>query len=377
MSRTALSLAAVVLAASGCLEGGILDPGFGPDAPRHLSYFVEPVGSGSAPPGILLRWDWDDDPSIEVWNVYARITGAGNFGYVGSTTSNSFHESAEPALEYFVTAVDFEGNESPRSNTVVVDSRLALERPASLGSVSLDGAVALFWADNAFQSSPDGFLNYRVYSARYDLDADRCEAPWRLEGTTVAPEFRVGAMVNGVPRCFAVSAISIEGFESLWSPLHHDTPRAESRHVLLSARQHDAGTSGFRFWRDLNADGQVQRGELGLISSGNTADVDFSVERDAAGVLYLTPLRTAVQFRTWANAPVADLTEIDFAPSGGYGRFPLEARPGWGYVWQLPGGGPFPRFGAIRVSHVGRDFLILDWAFQSDPGNVELVPGGG
>jgi hypothetical protein len=25
------------------------------------------------------------------------------------------------------------------------------------------------------------------------------------------------------------------------------------------------------------------------------------------------------------------------------------------------------------VSHVGQDFLILDWAYQTDPGNPELI----
>ena len=27
----------------------------------------------------------------------------------------------------------------------------------------------------------------------------------------------------------------------------------------------------------------------------------------------------------------------------------------------------------VRVSHVGQDFLILDWAYQTDPGNPELI----
>jgi hypothetical protein len=33
----------------------------------------------------------------------------------------------------------------------------------------------------------------------------------------------------------------------------------------------------------------------------------------------------------------------------------------------------FARYGAVRVSHVGTDFLILDWSYQTDPGNPELT----
>ena len=372
MPNRILFLAAMVLPALGCIEGGILDPRIGPDAPHNLTYFLEPVGTGSGPGGILLRWDYDPDPTIDLWYVYARI-GSGEFQLVGSTTSNSFHESAVPALEYLVTAVDLNGYESPRSNIVAVDSRLTLAHPNGLTTVSLDGAIALYWPDNAYAGDPNGFRNYRVYSSGYDLDADLCEGGWRLEGTTVAPEFRAGALENGAPRCFGVSAVSIEGWESLWSPVRSDTPRFESRNVVLTARQFASGSAGFRFWRDLNSDGIAQRAELGLVGSGNASDIDFSVERDQSGSLVLTPIRNGVYLRSWVNGPIADLTEVDYAPASGFGRTPLDAHPGWGYVWETPGQ-PYVRFGAIRVTHVGQDLLILDWAFQPDPGNPELSP---
>lgn len=372
--RSLLALALIATSLTACLEEGIFNPGIGPEAPRNLVYFVDPVGTGTEPPGILLQWDADSDPSLESWLVYARV-GGNNFQVIGSTTSRSFHDATVPALEYFVSAVDVYGNESPRSNIVQVDSRLTLARPSGLSTVSLDGAIALYWPDNAYQQDPDGFRNYRVYSSSYNLDADRCEGGWRLEGTTVAPEFRAGALANGAPRCFGVSAVSIEGWESLWSPVRQDTPRIESRNVVLTARQSASGTAGFRFWRDQNNDGMPQRTELGVVGSGNASDIDFSIERDQAGRLVLTPIRNGVRLRTWINGPIADLTEVDYAPETGFARTPLIASPGWGYVWETPGS-PFVRFGAIRVTHVGQDLLILDWSFQTDPGNPELAPPG-
>ncbi len=40
-------------------------------------------------------------------------------------------------------------------------------------------------------------------------------------------------------------------------------------------------------------------------------------------------------------------------------------------------GDAFPRYGAVRVTHVGRDFVIFDWSYQTDPGNPELAVGAG
>ncbi len=50
--------------------------------------------------------------------------------------------------------------------------------------------------------------------------------------------------------------------------------------------------------------------------------------------------------------------------------------PGFGYVFETDGGDGFVRYGAVRVQHVGTTFLIMDWAFQTDPGNPELMVRG-
>ena len=174
----------------------------------------------------------------------------------------------------------------------------APDTPASLTSTTLDGAVALVWDDNAYRADPSNFQNYRVYSTTFDLDADQCDGSWTLEGTTVAPEFLVGALTNGDPRCFHVTAVSVDGFESGRSPLRADTPRPDARNVALFAVQSQVEESGFRFWDDLNNDGQVQDSELGLVREGNRGDLDFVVDRDGAGDLFLTPVRpgTGVEF---------------------------------------------------------------------------------
>jgi hypothetical protein len=276
-----------------------------------------------------------------------------------------------------VTAEDIGGFESAPSRVVTVDERLALENPSSLSTTSLNGAIALSWSDNPFTSEPNGFQVYRVYSTPYDLDNDLCDNSWSLEGTTVAPEFIAAALPNGSPRCFGVSAISVEGFESLWSPIRQDTPRPDARNVVLYVRQDQDANSGFRFWNDANGNLQSEPSELGFVTSGSSPAIDFSVERGAGGALFLTPVRPSTSAAVYGSVPVGDLTNIDFAPAGGYGHGGLEALPGWGYVFQMDGGDGFARFGAIRVTHVGQSFIIVDWSFQTDPGNIELIVASG
>ncbi len=259
--------------------------------------------------------------------------------------------------------------------------------PAELFSTSLDAAIALNWTDNAFTSDPNNFQNYRVYSTSYNIDApagtDGCGTSWRLEGTTVAPQFLAGALVNGVPRCFSVSAVSLDGAESSRSESRSDTPRPESRNQVIYPIQIRPDSSGFRFWDD-DGDGTVEDGELGRVRAGSSPTIDFYVDRDGSGTLFLTPVRAGTGVEFYSDDRVGDLTSIDFAPClpdpdpdlcGAYSSAPIEAFPGMGYVFEMTAGDDFLRYGSVRVTHSGPSFLILDWAFQTDPGNPELLVG--
>jgi hypothetical protein len=373
--RAAAPLIALMLA-SACTDPYYGDPSSNIlPAPTGLTYEVEPVGTGTAPSGLLLRWDNSSDPDLSSWHVYSRATSGSSFEFRGSTTSPSFHDAGAPFLDYYVVAADVNGAEGDPSDVVTIDERLALARPAALTSTTLDQAIALSWSDNAYLGAPNAFSNYRVYTAHYDLDAGVCGTDWSLDGTTVAPEFLSGALTNGVPRCFAVTAVSVEGYESLWSPIKDDTPRPDARNIVIYAHQAQDAGSGFRFWQDLDADGLADDNEVGLIKNGSSSLADFSVERTVDGALWLTPVRSGTTLAVYGAVPVTDLTSIDYAPISGYATSAAEAVPGWGYVFQMSGGDGFARYGAVRVTHVGIDYLILDWAYQTDPGNPELVRG--
>jgi hypothetical protein len=371
MRRLMLGLALSAPIAAGCYNDHIVGSR-APSAPTNLIYTLDPSGDPATPSGILLRWDAVSDADLGGYRVYSRGSASGTFGLRATTTSTTFHDDGYPALEYYVTAITTGGGESAASNTITVDERLALQRPTWLTSISLNGAVHLEWSDTAYILEPSAFEHYRVYSTGYDLDSNLCGTQWVLEGTTVSSSFLVGNLANGVPRCYAVSAISIEGYESLWSPLRNDTPRPDAYNIVLKALDADPTTAGFRFWLDANADHQVNPGELGVVLSGTSPSADFQVVRNA-GVFSLQPVRTGTTMLRYGTGPLDALTSIDWAPLSGYAAAPLQVQPGYGYVFQMDGGDGYYRYGALRVSAVGTDYIIVDWAFQTDPGNPELV----
>jgi hypothetical protein len=360
---------------SGCDDDVLV--GNPPQAPANLFYVLEPSGDAATPAGVLLRWDPSPSANLAFYRIYSRPGTSGSYDLRGETTSITFHDTGVPDGSYAVSAVGTEGGESGLIE-VVIDERFRLQAPNSLASTSLDGAIHLAWADNAFLSDPEGFKQYRVYSTLYSLDDNLCDATWSLEGTTVSPEFLAGALQNGVPRCFGVSAESIEGWESVWSPIRADTPRPDARNIVLFADPVDPSAAGFRFYQDLNGDGQVGANELGIIRSSTSPTVDFWIDRDPSTLeLIIVPQRPGTSVAVYGASAVADLTSIDIAPETGFSTVPITVVPGFGYVFQMDGGDGFARFGALRPTHVGTDYLIFDWSYQTDPGNPELQIRGG
>ena len=258
----------------------------------------------------------------------------------------------------------------------LVDNPLPLETPDNLTSVSLNGAIALSWSDNAYLSDPNRFDSYRVFSTSYNLDTGFCGTTWSVEGTTVAPEFVAGALTNGVPRCYGVTARGVDGTESDRSAARQDTPRPDARNVLVYAYQVDTAQSGFRFWDDVNGDGRGQPAELGLVQSGNRTDIDFWIYRGTADSMWIVPEFSGTSMQYYRGTPVSDLTSIDFAPASGYSRNMFLALPGFGYVFQIIDGPTALHYAGLRMTHVGRNYVIFDFSVQTDPGNPELLRSG-
>ena len=344
--------------------------------PANLGYQLDASGNPNAPAGILLVWDDVQSSDLASYRVYSSASTSGSLLLRGETSSNTFHDNGVPHVQYAVTAVDVNGGESDFSNIITVDERLQLAAPSSMSSISLNSAIHLDWADNPYLTNPSRFKWYRVYSASYNLDNGQCGTDWALEGTTVSHEFLAAQLTNGVPRCFASSAISVEGYESLWSPLPwFDTPRPDARNVLVYAFESQPAQAGFRFWNDANGNGTGDPGELGLVQDGNRTDIDFRVHLQTSdSTLWIVPEFAGDSMQLYSTQAVPDLTSIDFAPAGGYSRNMFQAVPGYGYVFQRNEAGAY-HYAALRVTAVSRQYVIFDWSVQTDPGNPELSIG--
>ncbi|MCZ6857124.1 MAG: hypothetical protein O7F70_03900, partial [Gemmatimonadetes bacterium] len=124
-----------------------------------------------------------------------------------------------------------------------------------------------------------------------------------------------------------------------------------------------------------NADAFVDDNELGIVR-GSQAGNDFRISL-AGSTVFIDPVRSATQIALYSMQPIDDLTSIDIAPVSGYLPGGLSAKPGFGYVFQIDEGDGLLRYGALRVTHVGQQFIIFDWSYQTDAGNPELLVRGG
>ena len=354
----------VVLPLSACEivdATGVADP----DQPSNLAYQLEPSGDPNVPLGVILTWTPPSNGNAVTYDVFGRASTSGDWIRRATTTSPSFHDAGVPMLQYYVLAQDGSGNEMGASAIVTIDERNRLPAPLSLKSISLDSAIQLSWARNALDAGGTMFDYYRVYSTLYDATRARCSEQWSLEGTTVSDAFVSAGLTNGVTRCFAVSAVSRDGHESTWSSQRIDTPRYDSRNVIVYATSAQAATAGFVFYDETAH-------SYGVVGSSSRVDLDFTVERDASdGSLWFHPARGGVQMGLYGTSPVIDLTSIDNAATTVFSSVNIEAVPGYAYLFRVPKSDGL-HYGALRVAYVAPSYVVFDWAYQSAIGNPEL-----
>jgi len=360
----------VLIGLAACQVAGTTTP-IDPAAPTNLTFQLTPSGDPNVPLGILLTWVAPSNGRAVTFDVYGLSTSTGWIRRA-TTTSTSFHDAGTPQSQYYVAAIDDQGAEMGRSGIVSVDLANRLPAPLGLTSITLNDAIQLSWSDNAVQTGGSTFDHYRVYSSGYSSAQATCIAPWYFEGSTVSDAFIVGNLTNGISRCFSVSAISVDGHESIWSNARLDTPRLDARSVLVYAAETRMDSAAFVFNDEV-------ANRFGIVSATNRADADFNVSRLSDGTVWMTPARAGSAVRTYATTAVSDLTSIDRAPISGYQATAIQALPGVGYVFQLDEADG-THYGALRVQYVTRDFVVFDWAYQIGVGNVELSagkPGGG
>jgi len=360
LDRSTLLALALVAPLAACDLTAI--SGIDSDAPSNLTYELIPSGDPSVPLGVILSWEAPSSGRAATYDVYSRSSNGG-WGLRATTTSPSYHD-VWPDAQYYVAAVDAEGNTLGQTPYITIDLRSQLPAPAGLRSISLNGAIQLAWSSNAVDANRNAFDHYRVYSGAFDNVRGTCGS-WSLEGSTVSDAFLVANLTNGVTRCFAVSAVSHDGHESDWSGAVQDTPRYDARNVLVYSHDVRADSSGFVFFDESSH-------QYGAVVASNRTGIDFTVERHSDGTLWFSPVGSNVSMATYGTSQIPDLTSIDQAQVSQLANVTIEAVPGYGYVFGTRKSDGV-HYGALRVAYVARDYVVFDWSYQSAVGNIELT----
>ncbi len=252
-------------------------------------------------------------------------------------------------------------------DTVTVVDTLRVDEPPSppdgVFSVTGDGQVTICWNPNP---EPD-IAGYDIYWNSAPTGA------FEFLGSVGANQtcFIDTDVINGTTYFYAVAAFDNAGLESELSFEDvFDTPRPEGTNLILSAVGQNPGQSGYDF----------NKLQPPLFLSGTpqawndpTTDIFFDSPNPGEFVLVADQIG-GVDIQDFG---LIDLVDVDFAPVSGFSAIGRsEAIPGHSYVIRIAQGGTF-NMAKVNVVNVSAISVTLDWAYQIDPGNPELAPGGG
>lgn len=228
------------------------------------------------------------------------------------------------------------------------------DAPHGVYTVTGDGLVEIFWDE----VDDGGLEGYRVYRSMNP------EGPYHRIGSSADTYHVDDEVVNGNTYYYAVTAYDHWGYESeLSHALIYDTPRPSGTGLVLEDEDATAGIdfSGYYDamvvpWDDVAADAFLFWDGVGYAM----ASTDVLVGEYVYGT----------DLQHWG--PVDHLDEIDYAPEGGWTTAVADTVSlieGHAYlVWTWEN-----HFAKFRVRAIGYDYVVLDWAYQNDEGNPELV----
>jgi hypothetical protein len=224
--------------------------------------------------------------------------------------------------------------------------------PRNVRSVTGDQEVTVYW-DPVYSPDVDRYGVYYSYTAygQYTRIADTKETHFVDHG-----------LQNGVTIYYAVDAVDYHGNESSLSyEVVSDTPRPEGYNARLWDRFQYPDEAGFDFSR-------YEGGNSAMVVPYDDEGVDFWVEEDGGEIYLVVFDDTKIMDFGYTD----HMDDVDEAPSSGW------APDGWvlaqryhAYVFQTWD----DNYAKIRITSMYDDGIKFDWAYQTDPGNPELVPG--
>ncbi|MGE5177036.1 MAG: hypothetical protein ACM3JJ_11765 [Hyphomicrobiales bacterium] len=213
-------------------------------------------------------------------------------------------------------------------------------------SVTGDGQVTIYWTENQ-ESDIAYYKIYRNFSST---------GTFTLIGTATAPPYVDHDVTNGTTYYYALSAVDDRGQESAELSYENvfDTPRPEGSGVVLTDANTTDATSGWDF------SAYTRRASANALT-----DMYYA----ASGGHYLI---YAVGGTEIQDAGYVALVDVDYAPPAGSGWSAdgvVEAIPGHSYI-VLTADDHFAKFEVVSRDDTS---MVMNWAYQIDPNNRELV----
>jgi hypothetical protein len=220
--------------------------------------------------------------------------------------------------------------------------------PQGVYSITRDEEVLLYWLP--IDDVNGDFDTYIVYRSDHHPDTGY----WEI-GRTTGEYFVNRNLVNGHTYYYAVSSVDLDGnLSDLSYEYVLDTPRPQGSNRTLIDLDVEPDYAGW----DLSDSNNVN-----YLSGA----CDFYLDYDGVFYLNVGNIDTDIQDMGYTE----DLDEIDYAPEFGW------SQNGWCEVilrhtyiiWTDNN-----HFAKVRVISIDSDRIIFDWAYQVDPGNLELKP---
>ncbi|MBP7460610.1 MAG: hypothetical protein KBA26_04930 [Candidatus Delongbacteria bacterium] len=221
--------------------------------------------------------------------------------------------------------------------------------PRGLYSVTHDGYIVLAW----LPVQDYDLAGYNVYYAY------QAEGPYQKIAYTQDTVYYDEDVRNGITYFYAVTAVDRSGNESDLSPeLIYDTPRPEGSDVILYNFELKPAEGGFNF-----ASGER------ISADSPLADIRFSCIVQS-NYFFVQIINTQTQIQDFGYC--LSLDQVNYAPDKGWSQIgEVEAIAGHAYVmWTADN-----HFAKFWIREVNSSFIRLDWAYQIDPGNPELMKG--
>ena len=220
--------------------------------------------------------------------------------------------------------------------------------PRGVRTITGDGYVVVEWYPNA-ESDLEGYIIYRgENNQNFDKIADL---------SAEKTDYRDRDVRNGRTYYYAVSAYDRYNESELSPEVASDTPRPEGRNIILDDYQLEPDRSGFDF-------SNPRKGAIPW--NDRATDVYFGLDT-VVNVTYLySDNNTEMQDLGYHE----HFDGVDVVPEYGYTTLFVELIEGHIYAFYTPDG----NFAKIHVRRLTDYDVEFDWAYQTDPENIQLAP---